>query len=752
MAVDKRLGRHTPSNTKAEMPGVNLNPGPFEAIVKNVIDSTRSGRLQVWIPDMGAGDQNDAHNWITVSYASPFAGMTYQPSENPPKENLYSQAQNTYGFFAVPPDIGNMVLVTFVNGDPQRGYWFACVVNKLDHNMIPGLAGGDQTKFDSNAIESAELKKALTNDSNWPMTEINEADGKNVEGNFLSKKRAPHEWQTKRYIKQGLDKDRIRGAVSSSSQRNSPSAVFGISTPGRPLSKDPADDDAIRSKIEDGSITPTDVEFTVRKGGHSFVMDDGDFYGGSQLVRLRTAYGHQILMDDSNKTLYIINSEGSCWVELAGSGQMHVFSSGGLNLRSQGDINMHSDKDIKIYAANGLKMVGGQTVDINTNILSTVTNDRTVMYGGKIELGASGAVNVSAGGSTSWNSSGAFNVTGDKILLNSGAGPTVGKPNTIPIFTLDETAYNSGTGTWTINPNALASIVNIAPTHEPYTRFSGVSQKDITAGQAANAGGATTGKTAINDAPAPETGPTPTDCVPSNVVKDSNGNPVKSGSGGYVTSGEEKLDPGPASGYRQNLPKSKLAPKSYMSREETPNPPGGIGPLSQLHVKALCVAMGYCESAFNYKAINQLNYVGKYQFGAAALTDLGYIKLDFYKQYKNSAVKQAGAWTGEDGIKSLEDFFNAPAIQEKAFFKLLNANYKRMVSNGAIKEADNLCTIAGMMCVAQLLGPNTGTEKAPGAKGWRSSAAGQDANGVTGGLYFAVGKYAIDVLAAPTNV
>ena len=54
--------------------------------------------------------------------------------------NSFSFSQQTYGFWAVPPDVGNFVLITFVMGDPSRGYWFACIPNIQTLHMVPGLA------------------------------------------------------------------------------------------------------------------------------------------------------------------------------------------------------------------------------------------------------------------------------------------------------------------------------------------------------------------------------------------------------------------------------------------------------------------------------------------------------------------------------------------------------------------------------------------------------------------------------------
>jgi hypothetical protein len=137
--------------------------------------------------------------------------------------------------------------------------------------------------------------------------------------------------------------------------------------------------------------------------------------------------------------------------------------------------------------------------------------------------------------------------------------------------------------------------------------------------------------------------------------------------------------------------------------------------------------------------------VGKYQFGAAALVETKFLKRDYYNNQagnKNGCCKVQQAWTGRSGCNSLDDWFKNPGAQEQAMFELITMNYKQMVGSKAIKPDDDLCTIAGMICVAQLLG-------GAGAKKWRTTAAGADAYGSTGEKYFNIGRYAIDVLANP---
>ena len=50
-----------------------------------------------------------------------------------------------------------------------------------------------------------------------------------------------------------------------------------------------------------------------------------------------------------------------------------------------------------------------------------------------------------------------------------------------------------------------------------------------------------------------------------------------------------------------------------------------------------------------------------------------------------------------------------------------------------------------MLAASHLIG-------AGGAKTWRNTGGGQDANGTTGTSYFNMGRYAVDVLAVQTTV
>lgn len=320
--------------------GLNLAQGVFEAVVMDNVDPLLQGRLAVHIPELG-GDINDPTSWRIVRYASPFYGITpYRDSilgvNSTPAPNdgggtsmggfgSVSQVTNrinadslasaqgqgagggdvitSYGMWAVPPDLGVTVLVMFAGGELNRGFWFACVPT-LAHGMVPAIGAPD---------------------GKTPMAEFNPVDPQvPLADDLASIERQPYQPLVDSLTAQGLQEDPARGPITSSSFREAPSNVFGISS----------------------------------KAGHTFVMDDGSQEGTNKLIRLRTAGGNQITMNDDTGFVYIINAQGTGWVEVGASGQIDVFGAAGINLATNGDINMHADKNVKIHAGECLQLVG----------------------------------------------------------------------------------------------------------------------------------------------------------------------------------------------------------------------------------------------------------------------------------------------------------------------------------------------------------------------------------------------------------
>lgn len=152
-------------------------------------------------------------------------------------------------------------------------------------------------------------------------------------------------------------------------------------------------------------------------------------------------------------------------------------------------------------------------------------------------------------------------------------------------------------------------------------------------------------------------------------------------------------------------------------------------------------AVGARESSNNYKAENSLGFLGKYQFGAAALEDLGLIKKGTFKKYPNEdgknkkIVDDPNNWVS--GNK--ETFLNDHELQERSMHKYTKMNYKSLVRLGKIKKDSSATTIAGWLGASHLLGP--------GVKDLSK----QDAYGTKGGEYYALGFATQQMPARPST-
>jgi hypothetical protein len=329
--------------------------GPYVGVIKDTEDPLRMGRLGVVIPALANINAKDPSidQLVWCQYLTPFYGA--KPFKAVSKTDPYSSGvnQTSYGMWAIPPDIDTNVLVIFAKGEKNKSnaFWIGCIQEPLTNHMVPGNASSSNTSIGYEQVGdvSTQGKKEIYGTTIVPALEKNKKrydEGEGIES--LQKWKLPiNEELADQLNTQGLIKDTVRGTTTSSARRESPSAVFGISTPGR-----------IKSDSRTPNIglegTPVSVD---RHSGHSFVMDDGDTIGKNQLTRLRTASGHQLLMHDTEGVVYIANGSGNAYIEMTRDGRIDVYSGvGGINLRTEGDFNLHSDANINMSAGQSIRM------------------------------------------------------------------------------------------------------------------------------------------------------------------------------------------------------------------------------------------------------------------------------------------------------------------------------------------------------------------------------------------------------------
>lgn len=302
----------TPAGRTAALYGV------FVGFVKEATDVQKNGRLRVWIPELGSAPDNP-DGWVIVNYCSPFAGATNVDANSKADIESFRGTQTSYGMWMIPPDINNQVLVMFVNGDASRGIWIGSLFNQYMNNMVPGVpADSKNYQFPGKRVPVAEYNK-------WD-TKVTQPD------------RAFHPYEQTKFrgvSNQGLINDPKRGTTTSGARREAPSQVYGILTPGPAINPD---------------VEPEQIK---RKGGSSFVMDDGI---GTEYISLATKSGAQIRIDETDGFIYVINKDGTGWIQIDYEGNIDIFGARDISLRAQRDFNIRADRNINIEAGQNIFM------------------------------------------------------------------------------------------------------------------------------------------------------------------------------------------------------------------------------------------------------------------------------------------------------------------------------------------------------------------------------------------------------------
>lgn len=419
------------SRPSQDQPEKDTTGYPQLARVVGHLDNTYNGKIQVELLRT-SGNTISESQVQTVKMISPFFGVTSKDylSEDPD----FNGTQKSYGMWMIPPDVGSIVVVIFINGNSKDGYWLGGVPMGDMNFMTPGLAA---TSFNiegtAERVPVGEFNKNLNPDPGTDTTRVPK----------------PEHPFAKVLDHQGLLKDDIRGITSSSARRESPSMVFGISTPG-PLDKQ---DGAPRGKMgtkESFANVPVS-----RLGGTTFVMDDGDDKyirktpaGGekqgppeyisveddgpgegevtlphNELVRIRTRTGHQILMHNSEDLIYITNSRGTAWIELTSNGKIDIYSKDSISVHSETDLNFTAGRDINFTAGTNAKDFpegGNMNINLTKKFLTKTGASWEIKVGAAGKITTAANLDLKVGAAANINPAGDCNIAAANTTISGG--------------------------------------------------------------------------------------------------------------------------------------------------------------------------------------------------------------------------------------------------------------------------------------------------------------------------------------------
>ena len=479
-------------------------PGPFLAEITSHLDPSYMGKLEVSLIKNLQSNIDDQGQTYIVSYLNPFYGVTSARFEGNNSSD-FNDVQKSYGMWFIPPDVGTTVMVIFIDGDPNQGYWMGCVQDTYQNHMVPGIAASKNTSM-------TQQQKDRYGTEYLPVAEFLKGTQKLTDSNIDKIKKPIHPFAD-RLLAQGLLLDTVRGITSSSARRETPSGVFGISTPG-PL------DTSTNAKTGKVGYEGNRQVPVSRLGGSSLVMDDGDVNGENELVRIRTRTGHQILMHNSQDMIYIANSKGTAWIEMTSAGKLDIYAADSVSIHSEVDFNFRADRDINLEAGRNINIrsIGNMETNVNGYYYLVVEdhgkiaikNDLDQIVGGTVKTTAAQDFNVAAGQNVLFTADAAMHLSAETGMYQGSAGdfnvgangnyygtaaqyhmngpsasaPTAAAPATVPpllsIYSLPNRDPKKG---WAVNnkykTTDIKTIMQRVPTHEPYDQHENINPQQF---------------------------------------------------------------------------------------------------------------------------------------------------------------------------------------------------------------------------------------------------------------------------------
>jgi len=356
-------------------------PGLMDGIVVDTNDPQQMGRVKVWVPAID-GDNYDIIALPWATYVSPLAGQTRDYPAGP--NNTSTGGLVSYGFWAVPKS-GALVIVGLLFNDPNRRIYMGSYFRDHGNRSLP--AG-------RNRPDIAQYPVSDTFDAIEPQTSNLNAQFRNNLTASEAKTRGVYERQV---AQDKTDKDGTEGYQT----------------------------DVVVPKDEYGAAQYDPQSYVLTTPGrHALIFQDNPETGR---IRVKTAAGHQIILDDANERIYVSTCHGNSWFEMDQDGRIHVYGADSISFSTGGDFNVTAVGDFNVAA-------GG-----NVN----------VQAGGEGRIAACGSLHLSGSG-VNLESSADFNILAAGTILQTGSAIHLNGPD----------AANATC------PDSPPTV----PTHEPWTR------------------------------------------------------------------------------------------------------------------------------------------------------------------------------------------------------------------------------------------------------------------------------------------
>lgn len=320
-------------------------------IVVDTDDPLQNGRLRIYCPTLN-DDPAKLHHLPWAVYISPLAGSisnsSYARGTGKGPENTSGAV--AYGWWGI-PEQGAKVLVGCIEGDERRRFWIGCIPEHQEtHTLFHGRykwSGGDGTPDGPLSSTDSPIEPQYTNAS------------KAFDGDKDSR-----EWKTRQAEYQATAVDITEGEPPNSSKSTYLDEQY-------PEISESEQDDWVKAIVGAhgydwtgnkalGSFKSSRVFGFSTPGGHAISFDDRAY---NSRIRIRSATGHQLILDDTNERIYLSSNEGNNWLELDSSGNIDVYAKRRVSVHSEKDINFTTDESFRVKAKKGIYMYAGDTED-----------------------------------------------------------------------------------------------------------------------------------------------------------------------------------------------------------------------------------------------------------------------------------------------------------------------------------------------------------------------------------------------------
>ena len=350
--------------TSGSRSGMSMPNGVYSAKVIEISDADYGGAIYVQILGSHRFGDTDTREqrqlFPKVRTVSPFGGSISM-----------LDATVTYGASFPPPAPGTEVLVAFT-GDDVTGFLLGVLPTVGKNSAVPGLPA---SKIENENTIGPSIDPGQKQQQN-------------------SRPRHP---VANAVADQGTGLDPIRGIGSSGGRRESPSNVAGFLTPA-----------GHSFVMDDGTVA--------FKEGENYVPDQSREEGMDNLIRLRSAGGAQMLLNDSAGIVYITNQKGTSWMQLDSEGNVDVYAAGSVSYHAEKDFNFYAGGDINMDAdtfnimARGAAGIQAETstgpIQLKANKDIRLTTDLN------LQLKAAGFGRISTEGMLDLNGPSAFGAVG----------------------------------------------------------------------------------------------------------------------------------------------------------------------------------------------------------------------------------------------------------------------------------------------------------------------------------------------------